>query len=43
MLIWAPQVREQWIQMTGALREQWIQMTGALSEDYRPYRLYHTG
>ena len=23
-------VREQWIQMTGALREQWIQMTGAL-------------
>ena len=22
--------------MTGALREQWIQMTGALSEDYRP-------
>ena len=31
------------IQMTGALREQWIQMTGALSEDYRPYRLYHTG
>ena len=36
-------LREQWIQMTGALREQWIQMTGALSEDYRPYRLYHTG
>ena len=33
----------QMIQMTGALREQWIQMTGALSEDYRPYRLYHTG
>ena len=25
--------------MTGALREQWIQMTGALSEDYRPYSL----